>query len=114
NYTPEQAHHLLNSSFAQFLADRGVVALERARTRDREALDGYRKNMVCDLGDFDEYWGLLEAARRLRDEERRGREQARGDAVREAVAGLRPGAATAGRAQKPPGPAVGDTCPYRR
>ena len=29
NYTPEQAHHLLNSSFAQFLADRGVVALER-------------------------------------------------------------------------------------
>ena len=31
NYTPEQAHHLLNSSFAQFLADRGVVALERAR-----------------------------------------------------------------------------------
>ena len=32
NYTPEQAHHMLNSSFAQFLADRGVVALERAQT----------------------------------------------------------------------------------
>jgi ATP-dependent RNA helicase HelY len=91
NYTPEQAHHLLNSSFAQFLADRGVVSLERARTRDREALDGYRKNMVCELGDFDEYWGFLETARRLREEDRRGREQARGDAVRDAVAGLRPG-----------------------
>ena len=25
NYTPEQAHTMLNSSFAQFLADRGVV-----------------------------------------------------------------------------------------
>ena len=34
NYTPEQAHHLLNSSFAQFLADRGVVALERSRQQD--------------------------------------------------------------------------------
>ena len=38
NYTREQAHHLLNSSFAQFLADRGVVALERAaRTGPRVA-----------------------------------------------------------------------------
>ena len=32
NYTPEQAHHMLNSSFAQFLADRGVVALEQRET----------------------------------------------------------------------------------
>ncbi len=91
NYTPDQAHHLLNSSFAQFLADRGVVALERTRTRDREALEGYRTNIECHLGDFDEYWELLEGARRLRDEDRRGRDQARGDAVRDAVAGLRPG-----------------------
>jgi len=91
NYTPDQAHHLLNSSFAQFLADRGVVALERARLRDREALEGYRVNMVCHLGDFDEYWNLMERARRLREEDRRGRDQARGDAVRDAVAGLRPG-----------------------
>ena len=29
NYSREEAHHLLNSSFAQFLADRGVVTLER-------------------------------------------------------------------------------------
>ena len=29
NYAPEEAHRLLNASFAQFLADRGVVALER-------------------------------------------------------------------------------------
>jgi ATP-dependent RNA helicase HelY len=91
NYTREQAHHLLNSSFAQFLADRGVVALERERAQDLEALEGYRTNMVCDLGDFDEYWGLLAKARRLREEDRRGREQHRTDAVRDAVAHLRPG-----------------------
>jgi ATP-dependent RNA helicase HelY len=91
NYTREQAHQLLNSSFAQFLADRGVVALERARERDREALEGYRKNLVCHLGDFQEYWGALREARRLRDEDRRGREAARGEAVRDAVASLKPG-----------------------
>jgi ATP-dependent RNA helicase HelY len=91
NYSPEQAHHLLNSSFAQFLADRGVVALERSRQQDVEALEGYRKNMVCDLGDFQEYWGLLEKARRLRDDDRRTRDQDRRDRLREAVAALKPG-----------------------
>ncbi len=91
NYTPEQAHHLLNSSFAQFLADRGVVALERTRQQDLATLEGYRKNMVCDLGDFEEYWGHLEKARQLRDEDRRHRDQGRRDDIRESVAGLRPG-----------------------
>jgi ATP-dependent RNA helicase HelY len=91
NYTPEQAHHLLNSSFAQFLADRGVVALERSRQQDVEALEAYRKNMVCHLGDFEEYWGYLEKARRLREEDRRSRDQGRRDEVRDGVAGLKPG-----------------------
>jgi len=91
NYMPEQAHHLLNASFAQFLADRGVVALERARERDRAAIESYRANMVCDLGDFDEYWELRSKARRLREQDRQGRERARSDAVREAVGSLRPG-----------------------
>jgi ATP-dependent RNA helicase HelY len=91
NYTPEQAHHLLNSSFAQFLADRGVVALERSRQQDLEALEGYRKNMACHLGDFEEYWGHLEKAGRLRDEERRTRDRGRRDEVRDVVARLRPG-----------------------
>lgn len=91
NYTPDQAHHLLNSSFAQFLADRGVVALERSRQQDLAALEGYRKNMVCHLGDFEEYWGYLEKARRLRDEDRRARDQGRRDEVRASVARLRPG-----------------------
>ncbi|HEV8564644.1 MAG TPA: DEAD/DEAH box helicase [Actinomycetota bacterium] len=91
NYAPEQAHQLLNSSFAQFLADRGVVVLERQLQRDREALDGYRVNMVCHLGDFEEYWGLLETAQRLREEDRKGRERERTDAVRETVASLKPG-----------------------
>jgi ATP-dependent RNA helicase HelY len=91
NYTREQAHQLLNSSFGQFLADRGVVALQRARDRDREALEGYRTNLRCHLGDFEEYWGWLQEARRLREEDRRGRDVARAEAVRQAVASLKPG-----------------------
>ncbi|MGH8861205.1 MAG: DEAD/DEAH box helicase, partial [Jatrophihabitantaceae bacterium] len=42
NHTREQAHHLLNASFGQFLADRGVVTLERQRDQDLEALEAYR------------------------------------------------------------------------
>ena len=91
NYTPDQAHHLLNSSFGQFLTDRGVVALERAKQRHRTELEGHRRNMACHLGDFDEYWRLLQGASRLRDEDRRGRERAHLDAIRDAVAALKPG-----------------------
>ncbi len=91
NYTREETHHLLNSSFAQFLADRGVVALERQLERDRAFLAGYREQMRCHLGDFGEYWQLQEKAERIRSEARKGRERARADGVRDALAGLRPG-----------------------
>jgi ATP-dependent RNA helicase HelY len=91
NYTPEQAHHMLNSSFAQFLADRGVVALERAKRRDREALDGYRQNIECHLGDFDAYWALFREAERHRADDRRGSEGTRTDEVRAAATRLKPG-----------------------
>jgi ATP-dependent RNA helicase HelY len=91
NYTRDQAHHLLNSSFAQFLADRGVVQLERQIEHDRGFLDGYRQQMRCDLGDFQEYWGLRERAERLREEDRRGQDRARADGLRDALAALRPG-----------------------
>jgi len=91
NYTEEQAHRLLNSSFGQFLADRKVVGLERERRRDAEAIEGYRANMRCHLGDFDEYWALVTKARLLREQDRHGHEKARADAVRAAVGKLRPG-----------------------
>jgi ATP-dependent RNA helicase HelY len=91
NYTHEQAHQLLNSSFGQFLADRGVVALERARQRHLGALAGYRANMACHLGSFDDYWALVEEARRLREDDKQGRARAHAESVRDGVASLRPG-----------------------
>jgi ATP-dependent RNA helicase HelY len=91
NYTQEDARHLLNSSFAQFLADRGVVTLERQLERDRAYLEGYHRSMVCHLGDFGEYWGLRQRAARIREEAHRSGERAREAATREGLANLRPG-----------------------
>ena len=55
NYSEEETHHLLNSSFAQFLADRGVVVQERELEHKKAFVAGYREQMECDLGDFFEY-----------------------------------------------------------
>jgi len=57
----ERARHLLQSSFAQFQADRAVVGLARQVRRNEGALDGYREAMTCHLGDFTEYAGLRRA-----------------------------------------------------
>jgi ATP-dependent RNA helicase HelY len=91
NYTLDEAHHLLNSSFAQFLADRSVVTLERQVERDRAFLDGYRRSMACDHGDFAEYWALRERATRIREDSRRGRNRRGGEEMRRSFAGLHPG-----------------------
>src|SRR5690625_1573778 len=50
-----QAREILESSFAQFQADRGVVGLARQARRNEEALAGYAEAMTCHLGDFKEY-----------------------------------------------------------
>jgi ATP-dependent RNA helicase HelY len=91
NYTREEARHLLNSSFGQFLADRGVVTLERQLERDRAFLDGYRDQMRCDRGDFAEYWSLREEADRIRESARRRRQRSAVEESRTALASLKPG-----------------------
>ncbi|MGH2813417.1 MAG: DEAD/DEAH box helicase [Actinomycetota bacterium] len=65
NYSREEAEHLLNSSFAQFRADRDVVVLERRIERNDAYIASYREKMACDRGDFQEYWRLRDRAARL-------------------------------------------------
>ncbi|MCU1593455.1 MAG: putative nuclear exosomal helicase [Frankiales bacterium] len=60
----ESARALLESSFAQFQADRSVVGLARQVTKNLDALDGYREGMTCHLGDAVEYDGLRQAVKR--------------------------------------------------
>ncbi|MGH8977275.1 MAG: DEAD/DEAH box helicase, partial [Acidimicrobiia bacterium] len=54
-YPPEQARHLLNLSFAQYHADRDVVALERQLERAREQLGRARGTAGDPGGDVQEY-----------------------------------------------------------
>jgi ATP-dependent RNA helicase HelY len=53
-----RARNLLESSFAQFQADKAVVGLTRQLRKHQEALDGYRESMTCHMGDFEEYAAL--------------------------------------------------------
>lgn len=85
------ARELLETSFAQFQADRAVVGLARQVQRNEEALVGYRESMSCELGDFEEY---AQARRALSDRE--AELARRGSAARKAAAvgsleKLRPG-----------------------
>ena len=75
------ARDILETSFAQFQADRGVVALAAQVRRNDEALEGYREALQCHLGDFEEYAALR---RELSDIER-GTAKARGARDRAAV-----------------------------
>src|SRR3954464_11331638 len=62
----EPARALLESSFAQFQADRSVVGLARQVAKNLDALAGYQASMTCHLGDAQEY-GELRAAVKKRE-----------------------------------------------
>ncbi|MFF1339248.1 DEAD/DEAH box helicase [Streptomyces sp. NPDC058290] len=61
-----RSRELLETSFAQFQADRSVVGISRQVQRNEEGLDGYREGMTCHLGNFEEYAQLR---RDLKDRE---------------------------------------------
>ncbi|MBA8990363.1 ATP-dependent RNA helicase HelY [Curtobacterium pusillum] len=63
----QRTREVLETSFAQFQADRSVVDLARKVRSQQESLDGYRQAMQCHLGDFTEYAALR---RELSDLER--------------------------------------------
>ncbi len=50
-----RAREVLETSFAQFQADRSVVGLARGIRDKQESLDGYEDAMKCHLGNFREY-----------------------------------------------------------
>jgi ATP-dependent RNA helicase HelY len=65
----ERTRGILESSFAQFQADRAVVDLARKVRQQEESLAGYDKAMQCELGDFGEYYAIR---REIGEVERRG------------------------------------------
>jgi ATP-dependent RNA helicase HelY len=84
-YSSDEAHHLLNLSFAQFQADRDVVRLEARLERRRAALGDLRERSRSTYGDIEEY-------RRLRAaQDPRSAGEPRRSAVDAALAALGPG-----------------------
>jgi ATP-dependent RNA helicase HelY len=85
------ARELLESSFAQFQADRSVVGLARQLKRNEEALAGYRESMTCHLGDFAEYSGLRRALKERESALAREGAAQRRAAAAQSLERLRPG-----------------------
>jgi ATP-dependent RNA helicase HelY len=85
----ERASRLLESSFAQFQADRAVVGLARQATRIRESMSGLAA--TCDRGDFPEYARLRAELSQRERELAKGRSAARRAAVIDSLAGLQRG-----------------------
>jgi ATP-dependent RNA helicase HelY len=100
------AREVLETSFAQFQADRGLVGLARQVQRNEEAIAGYQESMACHLGDFAEYAALRrELSVREKGLARAGSAARRTEAA-EALADLLPGDVILVPAGRRSGPAV--------
>ena len=89
NYDLAEAEHLVNSSFAQFQTDRGVVQLETNRESLEAYLASYRDRSQCELGDVDEYRDLSRRLDKLQG--KKGASKSRVKRVSDTVAALSPG-----------------------
>jgi ATP-dependent RNA helicase HelY len=87
----ERARDVLETSFAQFQADRGVVGLARQAQSHAEALEGYAQAMACDRGDFAEYAGIRREISRLEKEASQAAASARRAEVARTLEGLKVG-----------------------
>ncbi len=68
-----RAASILETSFAQFQADRAVVGFVRTIRGHEEALAGYAEAMTCHLGDFAEYAAIRHEIRTLEKDGSRAR-----------------------------------------
>jgi ATP-dependent RNA helicase HelY len=87
----DRSRSILESSFAQFQADRSVVGLAREVRSREQSLAGYEQNMTCHLGDFTEYARLRKELSEAEKDNSKGRNRARQRAVKDSLANLMPG-----------------------
>jgi len=85
----DKAAALLESSFAQFQADRAVVGIARQARRSRAALD--ELGVACDRGDYAEYHALRQELSGLEAEAARARSADRWAQARRSLEQLRRG-----------------------
>ncbi|MCH9815098.1 MAG: DEAD/DEAH box helicase [Actinomycetia bacterium] len=87
----DRAAALLESSFAQFQADAGVVELAAEIERNSEPLAGYRESMHCDQGDFREYAQLREDLQQIEKDAARLRRAEKRSSISDSLHALRRG-----------------------
>ena len=100
------ARDVLETSFAQFQADRAVVGLAAQIRRNEEALAGYLSAMTCHLGDFAEYAALRRELSDTEKEMRRDRSRRQREASERALGALRVGDVVVLPTGRRSGPAV--------
>lgn len=86
-----RAREVLETSFAQFQADRSVVGLATQIRKLEEGLTGYEEAMACHLGDFAEYAALRERITRREKDATRQAALRRREVVEDALRDLKPG-----------------------
>ena len=86
-----RASTLLESSFAQFQADRGVVGLTRQVRRNRQAMEELATAMTCDKGDFAEYAEMRRSLSEREGDLSRARASSRRAEAARSLSLLRPG-----------------------
>jgi ATP-dependent RNA helicase HelY len=86
-----RASALLESSFAQFQADRGVLGLARQVRKNRQAMADLAAAMTCDKGDFAEYAQLRRTLSHREGDLSRARASSRRAEAARSLALLRPG-----------------------
>jgi ATP-dependent RNA helicase HelY len=86
-----RASALLESSFAQFQADRGVIGLARQVRKNREAMAELATSMTCDAGDFAEYADLRKLLSEREGDLSRARASSRRAEAAQSLSQLRPG-----------------------
>ncbi len=90
-YGRDRARELLESSFAQFQADKAVVGLARQLHKAEEALQGYADAASCDRGDFMEYAGMRHQLSGTEKDLAKARRIDRRQEVIDSLESLRPG-----------------------
>ncbi|GAA4109564.1 DEAD/DEAH box helicase [Enteractinococcus coprophilus] len=84
----ERARNILESSFAQFQADRSVVGLAQEVQRQERSLAGYEESMQCHLGDFTEYARLRHELSKAEKAASRSRNRVQRRAIMESLNNL--------------------------
>ncbi|MGZ4661566.1 MAG: DEAD/DEAH box helicase, partial [Arthrobacter sp.] len=101
-----RAREILESSFAQFQADRSVVGLARQVRSREESLAGYAKSMTCHLGDFTEYARLRRELSDAESATSRTKSRVQKSLSGDSLARLLPGDVVNVPGGRAPGPAV--------